>query len=73
MSDIYPIEQLATPAPAPATEEIRAVAVHKSFAWEVRSVDFNVSATCFRRSEIAKIFEREFKRREMLAARIGMP
>jgi hypothetical protein len=67
-----PIAPPATSAPAPATEEIRAVAVHKNFAWEVRSVDFNVSATCFRRADIVKIFAREFSRPELLAKRIGM-
>jgi hypothetical protein len=73
MSDTNPIEQSATPAPAPAAEEIRAIAVHRNFAWEVRAVDYNVSCICFKRADIVKIFEREFKRREMHAARIGMP
>jgi hypothetical protein len=38
----------------------------------VRGVDYNISCLCWKRSEMAKQFDREFKRRELLAKRIGM-
>jgi hypothetical protein len=73
---IVSIEQPApAPEPAPATpsDEIRAVAEHRQHAWEIRSVDYNVSVLCWRRSDIAKTFDREFKRRRLISARIAMP
>jgi hypothetical protein len=69
--ETIPIEQSDAPAPAPAAD-VRAIAQHRNFAWEVRAVDFNVSCTCFKGADIVKIFEREFKRRELLAKRIRM-
>jgi hypothetical protein len=73
--DTAPAEQPgAEPAPESAREqEVRAVAQHRQHAFEIQGVDWNVSALCFRRSEIAKVFAKEFSRRELFARRIGMP
>jgi hypothetical protein len=75
--DTVPAQQpAAAPTPTPSaapSDEIRAVAQHRNFAWEVRGVDFNISLCCWKRGEIAKQFEKEFKRRELIAKRLSMP
>jgi hypothetical protein len=59
-----PIEQSGAPELAPAAEEIRGIAQHRNFrvGSKIRSI-----SCIWKRGEIAKQFEQEFKRREVLS------